>query len=561
MRRKISPTLFSSFVLAVCIGSAFAQTPPSPITRETLGAAEKLIGLEFPDSQLDMMLGNLRNRERSYEIMRQIPLANSVLPAIQFNPIPVGFKFDTAYRKPKWSPTPRMTCSENLDDLAFCSIGELAALIKSRKITSEELTRMYIARIKKFGPKLECIITLMEDSAMEQARRADRELASGKYRGPLHGIPYGAKDLLATKNAPTTWGAGPYQSQQIDQDAEVIQRLEKAGAVLIAKTTLGELAMGDVWFGGKTRNPWDVTQGSSGSSAGSTSGTAAGLFAFGIGSETLGSIVSPATTCGITGLRPTYGRVSRTGAMTLSWSMDKLGPLCRTVEDCAIVFNAIYGPDGVDPTLIKAPFNYTPKVSLAKLRIGYLKSDFEKPGHNQTNDQATLTTLESLGAKLIPIELPKYPVGNISFLLSVEGAAAFDDLTRSGRDALLVQQKPGDWANSFRASRFVPAVEYLEANRIRWLLIQDMAKLMETVDVYVGPSFAGSNLTLCNLTGHPCVVMPNGFNNDGLPTSITFTGRLFGEATVLAVAKAVQDATDFHKKHPSWLVAGKDVSK
>jgi Asp-tRNA(Asn)/Glu-tRNA(Gln) amidotransferase A subunit family amidase len=415
---------------------------------------------------------------------------------------------------------------------------------------------MYLDRLKQYGPKLECVVTLMEEQALEQARRADREIAAGNYRGLLHGIPYGAKDLLATRNAPTTWGAGPYKDQVIDADAAVIQRLEKSGAVLVAKTTLGELAMGDIWFGGKTRNPWDVTQGSSGSSAGSSSGTSAGLFAFAIGSETLGSIVSPASTCGITGLRPTYGRVSRAGAMTLSWSMDKLGPLCRSVEDCAIVFNAIYGPDGVDPTVIKAPFNYTPKVSLSKLRIGYLKSDFDKPGHNQTNDLATLKTLESLGAKLIPIELPQYPVGSISFLLTVEAATAFDELTRSGRDALLVQQRAGDWANSFRAARFVPAVEYLEANRIRWLLIQDMARTMEAVDVYVGPSHVGSNLTLCNLTGHPCVVMPNGFGPDGLPTSITFTGKLFGEATLLAVAKSCQDATDFHKKHPAWLTGG-----
>ncbi|MGH9803025.1 MAG: amidase, partial [Blastocatellia bacterium] len=354
----------------------------------------------------------------------------------------------------------------NIDDLAFYSISEFAALINSRQITSEKLTRFYLDRLKKFGPKLECVITLTEDLALQQARRADKEIAAGKYRGSLHGIPYGAKDLLSVRGIPTTWGAAPYTNQIFDSDATVIKRLEQAGAVLVAKTTLGELAMGETWFGGMTRNPWNLKQGSSGSSAGSVAGTAAGLFVFGIGSETYGSIVSPADRCGVTGLRPTYGRVSRAGAMTLSWTMDKIGPVCRTVEDCAIVFNAIYGPDGVDQTVFDAPFNYDAKINLKKLRVGYLKTDFEsEKGDRRTNDLASLEKLHELGADLIPVELPNYPLGNISFLLSTEGAAAFDELTRSGDDDLLKQQTSGSWPNTFRKRRFVPAVEYLRAQR------------------------------------------------------------------------------------------------
>jgi len=386
---------------------------------------------------------------------------------------------------------------------------------------------------------------------LRQARRADREIAAGKYRGPLHGIPYGAKDLLAVKGIPTTWGAAPYTNQVFDFNATVIQRLEAAGAVLVAKTTLGELAMGETWFGGMTRNPWNPKQGSSGSSAGSAAGTAAGLFAFAIGSETHGSIVSPADRCGVTGLRPTYGRVSRAGAMSLSWSMDKLGPLARTVEDCALVFNAIYGPDEADPTVYDAPFNYDPKINLQKLRIGYLRNDFEtEAGERGANDAATLGKLRAMGMELIPVELPAYPLGSISFLLSTEGAAAFDELTLSGEDDWLRQQDNGAWPNTFRRRRFVPAVEYLRAQRIRHLLVQDTARIFAKVDVIVAPSQAGSSLLLGNLTGHPCVVLPNGFSNAGMPTGICFLGRLFGEAELLAVARRYQDATDFHRQHP-----------
>ncbi|RMI25838.1 MAG: amidase, partial [Calditrichaeota bacterium] len=379
--------------------------------------------------------------------------------------------------------------------------------------------------------------------------RADAEIAAGKYRGPLHGIPYGAKDLLAVKGYPTTWGAAPYKDQFIDKNATVIKRLEEAGAVLVAKLTMGALAWGDVWFGGKTRNPWNLEQGSSGSSAGSASATAAGLVAFAIGTETWGSIVSPSTRCGTTGLRPTYGRVSRNGAMALSWSMDKIGPICRSVEDCALVFNAIYGPDEEDPTLYDLPFNYDASLDIRKLRIGYLKSEFEKDTLNKPFNDAALQQLQKMGVELIPIELPDYPVWDISFILDAEAAAAFDQLTRSNRDDLLVRQIKNAWPNVFRMSRFIPAVEYINANRIRTILINRMTEIFKKVDVYVTPSF-GTNLLLTNLTGHPCVVVPNGFKDDGTPVSISFIGNLFGEAETLIVAKRYQDATGFHLKHP-----------
>ena len=532
-------------------GSAVGQTNTNLITREMVEQADGLIGIEFSGAETELMLPGWKEQRRNYEDMRQFPLSNSVPPAMQFNPLPVGFKFETQRRKFKASPLPKVKLPANRDEIAFYSVGELAALIKSRQITSEQLTRFYLDRLKRYGPQLECVVTLTEDLSLQQARREDREIAAGKYRGPLHGIPYGAKDLLAVKGLPTTWGAAPYTNQVFDFDATVIKRLEAAGAVLVAKTTLGELAMGETWFGGMTRNPWNLKQGSSGSSAGSASGTAAGLFAFGIGSETYGSIVSPCDRCGVTGLRPTYGRVSRTGAMALSWSMDKLGPIARTVEDCALVFNAIYGPDGEDATLYDAPFNYDPQINLKKLRIGYLQNDFAKEkGERKENDEAALAELRALGIELVPVELPAYPLGSISFLLSTEGAAAFDELTLSGEDDLLRQQEAGAWPNTFRKRRLVPAVEYLRAQRIRYLLVQDTAKVFEKVDVIVAPSQAGSSLLLGNLTGHPCVVVPNGFAKAGTPTSICFIGKLFGEAELLAVAKRYQDATDFHRRHP-----------
>lgn len=539
---------------ALCLLAPFAalsETATNTITRETVSEAEKLIGLDFSDAKIDMMLPGLRDQLRDYEAIRKFPLSNSVIPAMQFNPIPVGMKIETKRKKFKLGLAGKAKLPKNMDDLAFYSIRQLGELIRTKQITSEKVTRFYLDRLKKYGPKLECVVTLTEDLALAQAKRADSEIAAGHYRGPLHGIPYGAKDLLATKDIRTTWGAAPYTNQIFNTDATVIKRLEQAGAVLIAKTTLGELAMGETWFGGMTRNPWNLKEGSSGSSAGTCAATSAGLMPFGIGTETLGSIVSPCDRCGVTGLRPSYGRVSRAGAMALSWSMDKIGPICRTVEDCAIVFNAIYGPDGADPTLYDVPFNYDPKLNLKKLRIGLLEKDFAKErNERKDNDEAAIKKIRELGVDLIPVELPNYPVDNISFLLSTEGAAAFDDLTRTGQDDMLKQQQGWSWPNTFRRKRFIPAVEYLQAQRIRYLLIQDVGKLFEKVDLVVAPSFAGKGLLISNLAGNPCVVVPDGFSKAGTPTSICFIGKLFGEAELLAVAKKYQDATEWNGKHP-----------
>lgn len=525
-----------------------ASTNTNRITLDSVLAAEKVLGLSFTSPANDMLVRDLQRQLRILKDIRQFPLSNSIPSAMLFNPIPVGMKFETSRKKFRTSPPPKVDIPANMDDLAFYSVEQLAVLIKSRRITSEQLTRLYLDRLKKYGPKLQCVITLTEDLALEQARRADQEIAGGKYRGPLHGIPYGAKDLLATKGIRTTWGTAPYTNQVFDEDATVIKRLRDAGAVLVAKLTLGELAMGDVWFGGQTKNPWDPQQGSSGSSAGPAAATSAGLVAFAIGTETHGSIVSPSTRCGVTGLRPTFGRVSRTGAMALSASMDKIGPMCRTVEDCAIVFNAIYGPDGMDQTIYDVPFNYDPRVNLKKLRIGYLQKDFEEA--NKTNDLAAVAKMKELGAKLIPAELPQFPLNDIELVLGVEAASAFDELTMSGRDAMMARQNAGAWPDSFRRARFVPAVEYIQANRIRYLLIQAMAQLFKDYDVIMTPSFDGDCNQLTNQTGYPCVVVPDGMADGNHPTSVCFIGNLFGEAKLLAVAKIYQDATGFQLKHP-----------
>ncbi|MDH7603962.1 MAG: amidase [Melioribacter sp.] len=521
------------------------------ITKENVANAEKILGLEFTEAERDSMLDALNEQLNNYMNIRKIKIDNSIPPAILFNPIPVGVKIDNNQKPIHYSDYSYAKLPENFDDLAFYSIGELAYLIKTRKITSTQLTKFFLERLKKYGPKLYSVVNLTEERALEEAKKADEEIAKGKYRGLLHGIPYGVKDLLTTKKYPTTWGAEPYQNQIIDEDATVIKKLHNAGAVLVAKLSMGALAWGDVWFGGTTRNPWDTTKGSSGSSAGSAASVSAGLIPFAIGTETWGSIVSPSTVCGVTGLRPTYGRVSRTGAMALSWSMDKIGVICRYAEDLAIVFDAIRGSDGIDQTLYDASFNYKPEINLKKLKIGYLKSDFDSDYPFHKNDSLALRKLKELGVELIPIELPYISTEDLAFILSAEAAAAFDELTRSNQDDLLKRQIKNAWPNVFRAARFIPAVEYINANRIRYMLIQEMKKIFDKVDVYISPSWKGNNLLTTNLTGHPCVVVPNGFSKNGTPTSFTFIGNLFDEAKLISLAKAFQSVTDFHKYHPS----------
>jgi len=521
------------------------------IARSDVQGAEKLAALKFTAAERDSLLSSVEGRTRYFKAIHEQKLRNAVPPALVFNPLPQGRTFDKKQRKIRYAAARQRDIPADLEQLAFSSIGELAELIRTQKVSSLALTQMYLSRLKRFDDKLLCTVTLLEERALSQARKADAEIAAGRYRGPLHGIPYGAKDLLALPGEKTTWGAAPFKDQVLDETATVFKKLDEAGAVLLAKLTLGALAMGDVWYGGRTRNPWDLEQGSSGSSAGSAAATAAGLVAFAIGTETMGSIVSPSTRCGVTGLRPTYGRVSRTGAMALSWTMDKIGPIGRTVEDCAMVFDAIRGPDNIDQTLIDLPFNYDADAAITSLRVGYLKGQFEKEYANKDRDAATLLLLQELGVTLIPIELPDMPVSPLRIILEAEAAAAFDALTRSNSDDLLVRQSKRAWPNLIRSARFIPAVEYINANRLRYQLIQEMNALFDKIDVYVAPSFGGPNLLMTNLTSHPCVVVPNGFNEKGSPTSISFIGDLFGEADALLLAGAYQNAAGFHHKQPA----------
>ena len=555
--KKLLPALLLG---SACFGAgAFVARPTAPdeITVPILHAAQQLFGLNFTDAQLDSTRRNLTGYRDSYEALRKISLPNNVAPAVVFDPRPLRMRqaqLTAANPNPgKLPETPKVQLPANRDELAFYTVRQLGELLRTRQMTSEELTKFFLARLKKYDPQLHCVITLTEDLALQQARQADQEIKAGKYRGPLHGIPYGAKDLYSAKGYKTTWGAVPYQNQTLDEDAAVVERLRAAGAVLLAKLTLGELAQGDVWFGEKTRTPWDVTKGSSGSSAGSASAVAAGLLPFALGTETLGSIISPSTACGTTGLRPTYGRVSRAGAMALSWSMDKAGPLARTAEDCAIVLAALCaaGPDARDPATMLAPnrFHYAFGLNLKKLRVGYVKAAFDQNYPTKANDQATLEVLRKLGVELVPIELPAIAPGALRFVLTAEGAAAFDDLTRSGRDGQMVLQNRSAWPNTFRSSRFIPAVEYLQAQRVRSLLIEQLDERLKGLDAYLAPSFS-PNLVLTNLTGQPAIAIPNGFTAAGLPSTITFMGQLYEEGTLLALAKAYQDATDFDEKHP-----------
>ena len=538
------------------------------ISPEDIAAAESLLGLDFNPAQREQMREILKGRREQYQGIRAAELDNSVPLALNFNvnasdPAPAEVP-----RSYAMSAAPPVKRPVDLEDAAFLPVTQLAELIRTRQVTSLELTKMYLRRLKRYDPALECVAAYTEELAIKQAARADEEIARGLYRGPLHGLPWGAKDLLATRGTPTQWGAKPYEGQVIDVDATVVQRLEAAGAVLIAKLTLGALANGDVWYGGTTKNPWDTSEGSSGSSAGSGAAVAAGLVAFAIGTETMGSIVSPSTRCGVTGLRPTYGRVSRYGAMALSWSMDKIGPMCRSVEDCALVFSAIYGPDGRDMTISPEPFQWDPALDPHSLRIGYVANAFEaadagqtgahhrQEGQdlervNQVNSAAALEVMRASGFTLKPIELPDRTISGLWMILAAEAAAAFDLITRDGSVDAMKRQDDDAWPNIFRAARLIPAVEYINANRVRTQLMRDMARVMSEVDVFISPSFGGNTMQITNFTGHPTVVVPNGFTDKGSPTSISFIGGLHKEAETLAVAKAYQDATDWHRQHPA----------
>ena len=555
-----------------------------------------------------MMLDGLNNQREDAVEIRKLPLVNAVAPAVVFDPVPAGMVPDTVRKPLKMSaaakaPMPEFLTGQGRENwLAFLTVRELAELVRTKRVTSVELTKMYLGRLKRLDAKLHFVINLTEERALKQAAAADAEIAAGKYRGPLHGIPWGAKDLLAVKGYPTTWGAAGFEGQMFDYDAEVVKRLDAAGAVLVAKLAMGALAQGDLWGakpGTRCRNPWNVAQGSSGSSAGSASAAAAGCVGFAIGTETLGSISSPSTRCGATGLRPSFGLVPRTGAMALSWTMDKIGPICRSVEDCCLVLSVIYGQDGHDVSVQAAAFNWDASFDWKKLRAGYIKSAFDAPvmpelkvpatgedeayrarvtrvkgqvargAYDAKFATATLDVLRGkMGVTLIPVEMPKLPFGAMVPPLEAEGAAAFDEMTRSGRDKLLAGQEAFDWPNNFRVARFYSAVDYLQAMRGRTLAIAAMDELFKTVDVIVTPS-QGSQLTATNLTGQPAVIVPNGLrgadapaapdtrdgalNNaggPGTPVSITFLGGLYKEAQVAAFARAYQEVTGFHKVHP-----------
>lgn len=588
--------------------SSSTQQKSDAITAEMIEQAAALAGVSIAPDQIPLMLLALHSQRAGYSDIRALHMANDISPAYIFNPLPAGASLQTERKAAVYAEAPVIgRAPANLEDLAFATIRELAEYVRTGKVSSVALTEMYIERIRRYNPALNFLITLTQKRALEQAKQADVEIASGKYRGPLHGMPWGAKDLLAVQGYPTTWGAGGFEHQMIDEDATVVQRLDAAGAVLVAKLSLGALASGDRWFGGRTRNPWNVRQGSSGSSAGPASATAAGCVAFSIGSETLGSISSPSTRCGVTGLRPTFGFVPRTGAMALAWTMDKLGPICRSVDDCAIVMETIYGPDGKDRTVQDAAFNWNAQFDWRKLRVGYFESAFGPPKpvdetqpaglsasdqqkwmaqladrkaarervlYDRKYDRAALDKLRSMGVRLIPVELPKLPYDAMANLLNAEAAAAFDDLTMTGRDKLLTGQGVEDWPNIFRVARFYPAVEYIQANRARTLAMEGMAAIFEKVDIVVTPS-DNTQLTATNLTGYPAVIQPNGIrNNDapkppaidtgdedniggpGTPVSITFLGNLYQDAKLCAFARAYQRATDFYKMHPAMAFAG-----
>jgi Asp-tRNA(Asn)/Glu-tRNA(Gln) amidotransferase A subunit family amidase len=531
------------------VAAAALQAEPQTITPEMIKNAEWVAGIELTEAERKATATALTRLFRDFGTLHKVEVGNHVPPAVQFIPDPAP---PTATGRGKVEPTRSKEPAKKPasgEDLAFLPLTQLAELVRTRQVTATELAKLYVGRLMQYDPALKCVVTLTDELTMKQAAEADKEIAAGKYRGPLHGIPWAAKDLIAYPGFKTTWGAAHFKDQVIDEKATVATRLEDAGAVMAMKATLGALANGDQWFGGQTRNPWNVKQGSSGSSAGTASAVAAGLVGFGIGSETLGSIVSPCTRCGVTGLRPTFGRVSRHGCMALSWSMDKIGPIARSVEDCALVFGAIHGADGKDPTAVDRPFEWPCRKGLKDLRVGYVE------GKGGADEREELKVLKDLGVRLVPITLPSRPAAQpIQFILSVEASAAFDDITRAGVGEEGIGRS---WPTSFRRGRFVPAVEYLRAQRVRTLLMREMARVMESVDLYVG----GNDLLITNLTGHPTAVLPNGLREakgTQSPTAITFTGRLWGESELLAVAKAYQDATGHHLKRPDMSLVTKE---
>ena len=554
MKRNIVLIILLALLVASIIANIFFYVDKSKLSTKVKGA-ESLYNLNFTKAKRDSLLDGVTEAIEKYKAIQEFDIPNHLAPAFIFSPVPLNYKPHTSDVPSNFDLPKEVILPENFEDISFYTVTELSLLIKERKVSSFELTSLYINRLKRYDPILHCVITLLEDRAIEQAKQMDEELEKGIYRGPLHGIPYGVKDLLALEGYPFTWGSAIYKDQIADITSPVIQKLDEAGAVLVAKLSLGELAWGDVWYNEKTRNPWNTDMGSSGSSAGSASATAAGLVAFAIGSETWGSIVSPSTVCGVTGLRPTFGRVSRTGAMALSWTMDKIGPLCRTAQDAAIVLKVISGLDGIDQTLVDIPFKIDLKKDVKKLKVGYVENYFAQEYWMKSNDSIVLETLGDMGVELIPVKLPEnLPVSALSIILDAEAAAAFSELTLTNKDDLMVRQGVWAWPNFFRKARFIPAVEYIQANRIRTRLIEEFAKVFDEVDVIISPSFGGNQLLMTNLTGHPAISIPTGFTEQGLPTSITFIGNWYKEDDILLLANAYQKQTKWFRKVPEGFL-------
>ncbi|GAB4091421.1 amidase [Flaviaesturariibacter terrae] len=538
------------YALLLCSCTASAQSRPDSIQQAQTAA--RWLDLEFTPAEADSLLESLQDYKETYKGLHARPAANSLPYPLAFQPAPFGTTIPQGQQPVNWI-LPEMQLPANRAELAFYSIPQLASLLKSRKISSVELTQFFIGRLKKWGDTLQSVITLTEDRALEEARQADAEIRAGKWRGPLHGIPYGLKDLFAVKGYKTTWGSAPYKDQVLEDDAYVYTQLKKAGAVLCAKLSLGALAYNNKWFGGETKNPWDLRQGSSGSSAGSAASVVAGLLPFTIGTETLGSIVSPSARCGATGLRPSFGSVSRHGAMVLCWSLDKVGPICRSAEDDAIVYYYIKGTDGRDPGSVDHAFNYNPKADVKKLRVGYAANYFRRLGPDAP-EWKVLDAYRAMGVEPVAVDFPDsavYRFDMVGLILAAEAAASFDELTRSNRDDLVERQDKDFWPNIFRGARYIPAVEYINANRWRYELGQQVQAFMKNWDVIIAPSFGGRQLSITNLTGNPVVCMPIGYGKEGRPQSITLIGNLYDEASILQAAKAYQDRTYFNKQHPA----------
>ena len=541
-------TAFISLFSLACTNRLMAQ---ETVTRDQVASAEKLYDLHFTDAKRDSTLDGLAKNTKTYAYFHSLNIPNNAPLPLYFNVLLPNQVVPKKQLPVHFDIPLNVSLPADINDLAFYNIPQLASLIKNKKISSLKLTEFYLDRLKKYGPTLHCVIELTDTIAIRQAKKADADLAKGIYRGPLQGIPYGIKDLFAVKGTHTTWGTPPYRDQIVDETSFVAKKLEDAGAVLVAKLSLGELAEDDVWFGGLTRNPWDISKGSGGSSAGSSSATAAGLVPFAIGTETYGSIVDPSMRCGVTGLRPTYGSVARTGAMVLAWTSDKIGPISRSAEDDAIIFYYIHGADKKDASSIDFAFNYTGHADIKKLKIAYIKNYIDTLPENST-EKRTLATLKKMGANVTGITFPDNLHGDeiLSLIIGAESATAFDPLTRSNDDDKMVQQNKDRWPNTFRTARFVPAVEYLNACRARYQIMKQIDPFIDQYDIIIAPPEIGDQLALTNLTGNPSITLPNGMLPNHLPASISFIGKHFGEATLLAFAKAYQQFTGYNLKHP-----------